>query len=185
MRILHEAFNLERYPEHKEFDELLGEMQEESVNNGGCFHFNLLNSFGGNNLEEKVFNILSRNPTYTDPYYLDSSTNERRYYQNRDLDYLSFSPIKDLKNEIIVKAEYWATFSGPCPERTTISDKFHTLKFIVADKIFDFLNGKDIIDAKQIDGIDTFYSFGFDHMNDDIIVDTKSGLYIIHFGFSS
>jgi len=55
----------------------------------------------------------------------------------------------------------------------------------VANSICEFSHSKEITGIKLPMGIDTFYSFGGDHTGDDILVETKSGIYVIHFGFSS
>jgi len=55
----------------------------------------------------------------------------------------------------------------------------------VANSICEFSHSKEITGIKLPMGIDTFYSFGGDHTGDDILAETKSGIYVIHFGFSS
>lgn len=178
--------NEDNYTEIKPFDELIRELQDLTLNEDwGYWHFSLLNVDKKDNLETSILNALSKIEKYIEPYNIDNISGTKTYNSILDLKNLTLKPIENLKIEIVLKAEHWSLYQGPTTERIQVSEKFHTLKFIVADKIFEFLQSKTIIDCKLIQGIDTFYSFGGDHCGDDILVDTKSGIYVIHFGFSS
>ncbi len=123
-------------------------------------------------------------PRYREHTDLTPGTQE--YISTLDLRKLKLEPVSDLKQEIVSKAEHWSTYQGPTSTpKTAISEKFHELKYIVAGRLVEFLESKEIVDIKLAKGLDTCYSFGGDHDNDDILIQTKAGVYVIHFGFSS
>jgi hypothetical protein len=181
-----DLINEDKYGEIQYLDELFRELQNETLNDDwGYWHFSLLNLDKGENLELRILSTLSKIPEYQYPYNIDVSTGTNRYNSILDLKNLKFNSVKDLKNEFILKAEHWAYYQGPTSEKKAISDKFERLKHSVADLIFNFLDSKGILNIKIISGIDTYYSFGGDHCGEDILIETMSGVYIIHFGFSS
>ena len=174
----------DKYEEIQYLDELMRELQDETLNKDwGYWHFSLLNLEKKGNLETRILNALADIPKHKEPYYNLSGT--KIYISSMDLKNLTFTRVENLKEEIIRKAEYWSMFEGPIKEGRAISEKFHALKGVLADKIVDFLKSKDILETKIVCGIDTSHSFGGDHSGDDILIDTKSGVYVIHFGFSS
>ena len=178
--------NEDRYDEIQHLDLLIRELQSETLNEDwGYWHFSLLNLDTGDNLESRVMKTLSEISEYREHSSMNPSSGTKTYISILDLKNLKFNSVENLKNLIVLKADYWAYYQGPTTDKNVISDKFHLLKFHVADEIFDFLNKKEILKARLVDGIDTYYSFGGDHCGDDILVETSSGVYVIHFGFSS
>jgi hypothetical protein len=178
--------NQDRYSEIQDLDELMRELQNETLNEDwGYWHFSLLNLEGGEDLVQRICNTLIELPKYSDPYIIDMLTGSRRYISSRDLKKLVLETVTDLKNEFVKQADRYAYYQGPSKCERIISERFHSLKYEVADKISDFLQSKGISAVALVCGIDTCYSFGGDHCGDDILVDTKAGVYVIHFGFSS
>jgi hypothetical protein len=185
--IVHDKLiNQDRYSEIQYLDGLLRELQNETLNEDlGYWHFSLLNLKEGEDLIQRICNSLIEIPKYKDPYLIDMLTGSRMYIPFWDLKKLTLEAITDLKNEFVKQADHYAYYQGPTKGKQIISERFHVLKYEVADKITGFLQSKEINAVALVCGIDTCYSFGGDHCGDDILVDTKAGVYVIHFGFSS
>lgn len=172
--------------EIQDLDELLRELQSETLNEDyGYWHFALLQVKDGEYLAERICSSLAAVEKYKDPYRVNSATGTKTYIAALDIKNLKLEPVGDLKTEIITKAEHWAKYSGAATDKPGITERFHSMKVEVADKIVAFLQSKEIIEVKLVQGIDTYYAFGGDHLGDDILIDTGSGVYLIHFGFSS
>jgi len=178
--------NKERYSEIQNLDELLRELQDETANaDWGYWHFSLLNLEKGESLKNKIYNTLFEIPKHREPYNTGLTAGTKTYNSLLDLNNMRFEKLGDLKTEIVSRAEHWAHYEGPTSIHKTITERFHDLKYIVADKLVDFLNSKNITDTWLVEGIDTCYSFGGDHCGDDILVETDAGTYVIHLGFST
>ncbi|MBO9200596.1 MULTISPECIES: hypothetical protein [Niastella] len=180
-----ELINEDKYAEIQYLDELLRELQDETLNeDSGYWHFSLLNLEGGENLAQRIYNTLIGIPRYKDPYHIGLK-GSRMYISTLDPKNMHLELVIDLKNEIVKQADHFAFYQGPSLDKQFLGDRFQSLKIDVADKIVDFLQGKEINQVVLVKGIDTCYSFGGDHCGEDILVDTKAGVYVIHFGFSS
>lgn len=178
--------NADGYGEIQYLDELLRELQDETLNeNWGYWYFALLTLKDGEDLAGRVYNTLIEIPEYEDPYRIDAQTGSRTYNSYLDLKNLVLETVEDLRNEIIAQAEHWAYYQGPGTDKQSLGERFESLKYEVADKMLQFLQAKEIKAAKLIKGINTYYSFGYDHCGEEILIDTESGVYLIHFGFSS
>lgn len=178
--------NTDRYEEIQYLDELLRELQDETLNeNWGQWYFALLNLKEGEGLLGRIYNTLIDIPEYKDPYRIDTRTGSRTYKSYLDPQNLVLETVEDLRNEIITQAEHWAYYQGPGTDKQSLGERFESLKYEVADKMLQFLQSKEIKAAKLIKGVNTYYSFGFDHCGEEILIDTQAGVYLIHFGFSS
>ncbi|AEW03392.1 hypothetical protein Niako_7175 [Niastella koreensis GR20-10] len=180
--------NQDKYNEIQYLDELMRELQKETLNEDwGYWHFSLLNLEDGEDLTQRIYNTLIELPKYKNPYLdlIDKFTGSRTYISSWDLKNLTLETVTDLKNEFVKQADHYAYYQGPSKCKQIISERFHSLKYEVADKISVFLQSKEISANALVCGIDTCYSFGGDHCGDDILVDTRAGVYVIHFGFSS
>ena len=173
------------YPEIKALDELMRELQNETLNeNWGYWHFSLLNLEEEEDLEKSMHRNLYPIPIYKE--HTDFTPGTTDYISMLDLRKLKLEPVSDLKHEIVSKAEHWSTYQGPTSSpKTSISEKFHDLKYTLANRLVEFLKTKEIVEVKLAEGLDTYYSFGGDHAGDDLLIKTKAGTYVIHFGFSS
>lgn len=175
--------NEDHYAEIEALDELMRELQNETLNEDwGYWHFSLLNLEQEEDLERRLHKTLYAIPQYQK--HTDLAPGSEGYNSLLDLKNLRLLTVCDLRQEIIAKAEDWSTYQGPSSDPKTITEKFHDLKYVVADKLAAFLKTKDIVDMKRMEGIDTCYTFGGDHCGDDLLVETKAGVYVIHFGFS-
>lgn len=175
----------DHYSEIKALDELMRELQNETLNeNWGYWHFSLLNLEEEEDLEKSIHRALYAIPRYRE--HTDLTPGTKDYISTLDLRKLKLQPVSDLKHGIISKAEHWSAYQGPTSSpKTDISEKFHDLKYILADRLVEFLKAKEIVEVKLAEGLDTCYSFGGDHGGDDMLIKTKAGVYVIHFGFSS
>ena len=183
---MRKLINEDKYGEIQYLDELLRELQSETLNEDwGYWQFSLLNLEDGENLLQRICNTLIEIPTHKDPYRVDKLTGSSMYIPFLDLKNLTLQAVTDLKNEMVKQAEHWAYYQGPSTDKQVVSERFHSLKHEVADKIAAFLQSKEIKEVALVCGIDILYSSGGDHIGEDILVDTKSGVYVIHFGFSS
>jgi hypothetical protein len=135
-------------------------------------------------LENSIHKALHAIPVYRE--HTDFTPGTKDYISILDLRKLKLEPVSDLRQEIVSKAEHWSTYQGPTSSpKTDISEKFHDLKYTLADRLVEFLKAKEIIEIKLVEGLDTCYSFGGDHGGDDFLIKTKAGTYVIHFGFST
>lgn len=175
----------DKYAEIKALDEWMRELQNETLNeNWGYWHFSLLNLEQKEDLEKSIHSALYAIPVYRQ--HTDLTPGTKDYISVLDLRKLKLEPVSDLKQEIVSKAEDWSTYQGPTSSpKTHISEKFHDLKYTLADRLVQFLKAKEILEVKLAKGLDMYYSFGGDHSGDDILINTKGGAYVIHFGFSS
>lgn len=184
MNIEPDPFDDDRDSETAELNSALSALQQLSRNNGGYFHFRALKPVPGGTLEEQAMNILHALPRYRTPY-LFGEEGDRRYIKAWDLKNATFRTVEDPEAWIIEQATHWAEYSGTHPEHEHTLPEYHSLKTEVARKIITFLIARSIVEAKEVEGIDTFYSFGLDHMGADLLVDTLDGMFVVHFGFSS
>lgn len=173
------------YTEIKVLDELVRELQNETLNeHWGYWHFSLLKIEQEDDLEESIHRALYPIPLYKE--HTDFTPGTKDYISILDLRKLKLEPVSDLKHEIVSKAEHWSTYQGPTSNpKTDISEKFHDLKYTLADRLVEFLKAKEIVEVKLAEGLDMCYSFGGDHCGDDLLIKTKAGVYVIHFGFST
>jgi|GEM_PF-5522617 len=178
-------FDENNYAEIKALDELTRELQNETLNEDwGYWHFSLLNLEQEDDLEKSLHRALYAIPIYRE--HTDLTPGTKDYISILDLRKLKLEPVSDLKQEVISKAEHWSTYQGPTSNpKAGISEKFHDLKHSLAEKLVEFLKAKEIVEVKLTEGLDTCYSFGGDHCGDDILIKTKAGVYVIHFGFST
>ncbi|OQP52758.1 hypothetical protein A4H97_23925 [Niastella yeongjuensis] len=178
--------SLEKDEEREYLDELLRELQFETLNDEwGYWHFSLLNLEEGENLTLRICNTLSDIPVYKDPYWVDNKTGVRTYIPFADLKNLTLEAVADLKSEFIELADHWANYQAPSLGKDKTSEKFHSWKYEVADKIVAFLQSKEIKQVAQVCGVDILYTSGTDEIGEDLLVETQSGVYVIHFGFSA
>ncbi len=166
-------FDENNYAEIKALDELMRELQNETLNEDwGYWHFSLLNLEEEEDLEKSMHRALYPIPIYKE--HTDLTPGTKDYISILDLRKLKLQPVSDLKHEIVSKAENWSTYQGPTSSpKTEISEKFHDLKYTLADKLVEFLKTKEIVEIKLVEGLDTCYSFGGDHAGDDMLIKTK------------
>jgi hypothetical protein len=142
----------------------LEKLQSESVNNGGIWRFLKLPLPNKENIKDYFKNI----------------------EEGAKFDIVFNSKIKEL---VMKSINHWASYSGPCPERTENSVNFDKLRIIFVNNLFCFVEEKGIIDVYRVENLDSWLNkvieSGIDHMNEDYIIQTNNGSYVLHLGFSS
>ncbi|WP_299628342.1 hypothetical protein [uncultured Tenacibaculum sp.] len=142
----------------------LEKLQSESVNNGGIWRFLKLPIPDNNNIKD--------------------------YFKNTEKDVRLDSVLNSRTKELIMESiDHWSSYSGPCPERTKKSVNFDKLKVSFVNTLFAFVEKKEIIDLYRVENCDSWLNkvieSGIDHMNEDYIIQTNNGSYVLHLGFSS
>ena len=141
----------------------LEKLQSESVNNGGIWRFIEFQIPNNNNIKDYL-NIDKK-------VKLDTVFNSRT------------------KEIIMESIDHWSSYSGPCPERSKNSVNFDKLKVSFVNTLFDFVEEKGIIDVYRLEKFNSWLNkvieSGIDHMNEDYIIQTNNGSYVLHLGFSS
>lgn len=142
----------------------LEKLQSESVNNGGIWRFSKLPIPDNNNIKD--------------------------YFKNTEKDVRLETVLNSRTKELIMESiDHWSSHSGPCPERTKKSVNFDKLKVSFVNTLFAFVEKKEIIDIYRVENCDSWLNkvieSGIDHMNEDYIIQTNNGSYVLHLGFSS
>jgi hypothetical protein len=166
-------------------NQLLEEVQQESANNGGQFSFLGYTKADYATAFDYLKAFLERIPIYQDPYTQDSLTQTRYYHSSRDFRSFRLLPLNNWPETVQEKAEYWSCFTPPFPART-VPTLHHRRKLETFLKCLNnFVAQQQIRNVYQVEGVDTFYAWGGDHMNDDIVFEAKQNLFILHFGVST
>ena len=168
-----------------EIDKLLNELQEETPNCGGQYHFTKLELIDYDDLNKSIKEYMLRFKEYQEPYYLNSETGQRSYLKWRDPENLKLKPVEDFELHLIEKLKYWSNHKTSLDCRENITDQYKPLEEKFINMVVTFLRNEEISSVYEIEFVDTFYCFGHDHVNDDTIIKTSKSFYILHFGWSS
>lgn len=164
---------------------LLNSLQEESPNSGGLYHFTKINFQYEENIEEGLLQYLLQYPEYKNPYIINQSNLVKVYVKERDPYNLRLDKIEDFDVFITNKLNYWSNHRTSLDHRDDITDIYKTLESEFISALESFLLTKKFMMAYSVKGINTYYCFGKDHVNDDILIKTENGVYVLHFGWSS
>ena len=168
-----------------EIDTLIERLQNETPNCGGQYHFTKIDLIYMENVLDSIKEFMLRFEQYKNPFYFDERTNENVYLKWRDPNNATIAKIENLEIYIEEKLNYWSNHKTSLDCREKITDLYKPLETEFKCKLFGFLNSEILVNSYSIGFVDTFYCFGHDHVNNDTLIQTKKGSYILHFGWSS
>lgn len=168
-----------------ELDSLLKQIQEETPNCGGTYHFTKVAMTDFNNVYKSVKDYMLRFEKHREPYYVNKETGEKTYMKWWDPENLAMKKIEDFNSHLSEKLDYWSKHKTSLDCRDDITEHYKPLEAAFKESLTTFLSSENILSVHTIEFVDTIYCFGFDHMNDDTLIHTSGGFYILHFGWSS
>ncbi|QZK91651.1 hypothetical protein K5V07_14540 [Flavobacterium sp. CHNK8] len=164
---------------------LFQSLQNETPNCGGQYHFTKIDLQENSNTFESLKEYMLRYDQYRNPYYFDERTNENVYIKWRDPTNLILERIEKLDGYLENKLEYWSKHRTSLDCLEEITSLYKPLETEFKNMLLSFLNHEIIVGIYSIGFVDTCYCFGHDHVNDDTLIQTTKGSYILHFGWSS
>lgn len=170
---------------HREINNLLNQLQEETPNTGGFYHFSRIDLPEGENLTERLRAYHAAIEKYADPYYYEEQSDRMIYVEGRDPKNLVLMPVDDHVTCLDEKLLFWSEHRTSLDGRENITVAYAGLEIQFKTALLDYLQNEGLKATYTLGGIDTLYSFGQDHVNDDIIFETEKGVYVLHFGWSS
>lgn len=170
---------------HQEINSYLIELQEESPNCGGQYHFRKISLPTATNLVERLRYYLLKIEAYEKPFI--EINGEQRIVENRQVENLKLVLISDFKNIVEDRLKYWREHRTSLHCRENLSEYYYPKEVVFKKAIFNFLENLEDLKAYEIDGIDTYFAHEIsgDMVGDDIIFESKNETYVLHFGWSS
>jgi hypothetical protein len=169
----------------EQIDILLKDMQGESPNCGGIYHFNEVNLPDGGNLVDRLKNHLLSIKAYQKPF-VDFDEN-KRLIEDRMVSNLRLTSVSNYKHFIEDRLRFWREHRTSLDSREDLTDQYYPKEKLFKESVFGFLNNLAELKTYKIDGIDTYFAhkIGGDMVGDDIIFESKRGVFVLHFGWSS
>ncbi|TCI91333.1 hypothetical protein [Tenacibaculum sp. M341] len=163
----------------------LSEMQEESTNSGGHYHFSKLDLPEGENLANRLKSYLLKIEAYKNPYVKTEKGNT--IVASRNVENLKLVLVFDFKIFIEQKLAYWSKHRTSLDDRDELTQLYFGKEQLFKRSIYDFLNKVDNLNIYELKGIDTYFvdKIGGDMVGDDIIFEIENAVYVLHFGWSS
>lgn len=163
----------------------LNEMQEESPNCGGQYHFTKVNLPHGENLINRLKSYLLKIEAYKVPLVVID--NEQKVVEGRKVENLKLIPIQDFKSLIDVKLKYWREHRTGLDCREELTEFYYSKEKLFKTSIFEFLSSRRDLKTYKLEGIDTYFAheIGGDMIGDDILFESEKEIYALHFGWSS
>jgi hypothetical protein len=171
--------------DEKQINTLLQRLQDETPNCGGQYHFTKIELPLGNNLLDKLKKYLGQFERYKHPYFFSESQQKEIYVNDRDPENLILNDVNDFELLLEEKLSCWSKHRTSLDVRDTVTEFYKPLESEFKQKLTNFLGKIDLVNTYIVSGIDTHYCFGQDHVNDDILIETKEACFILHFGWSS
>ncbi|WP_345252946.1 hypothetical protein [Flaviaesturariibacter amylovorans] len=159
------------------------ELQKETPNSGGEYHFSELQIPPGTNLERRVQQYLLQHPRYADPYH--RSPEHTFYVADRDVSNLMLKPIERIAQYLLKKLAYWRDHRTSLDRFEHYTERYPELENVFLDRLLQFIDAPDFKGAWEVNGIDTIYAIGRDHANDDTLFEFETRVFVLHFGWSS
>ncbi len=159
---------------------LLHQLQFESTNSGGHYRFEKLpvnTDYLMESLKEYINSLIKEKIDNINESNYDQAIKGLQSLQLKKHS-LKSSPIKG-------KLLYWRDHRTSLDHRKTITDRYEFYEKLFLEKMNLFLDYIGVEAIYEIVGIDTYYSIGQDHVNEDIIIAGEKGVYLLHFGWSS
>lgn len=166
-------------------NELLQKLQAETPNCGGHYHFTKIDLPDKQDIYKSVKDYMLRFKEYQYPFYTDDKTAEKIYLKWRDPENLELKENNSFENLLREKLEYWSNHRTTLDCRDSITPLYKGYEMEFKDVLKSFLLSETILKIYEVKFVDTSYCFGHDHANDDTLIKTKNGYYILHFGWSS
>ena len=166
-------------------DTLLKQLQKETPNCGGEYHFSkVLLDYRGD-IKESIKAYMRQFSPYQHPFYTDEATGHKTYLKELDPENLVLENIENLTVYVDEKLQYWSTHRTGLDCREQVTPHYEAAASAFKAALFHFLSQEPFRSAYVISGVDTWSCFGGDHFNDDTLIQTANGFYILHFGWSS
>jgi hypothetical protein len=170
----------------KTIDTLIRQLQDETPNCGGTYHFTRIDvSNEGKDTTERLSDYLKKIDAYKNPYVIDPKCGTPKPVADRDVKNLTLKPIANFLTVLDEKMTYWSNHQSSLDCRDKITDQYSFKLKEFKNALETFLNSKKDLKFYEIKGIDTYFSFGKDHVNDDLLIESEMDLYVLHFGWSS
>ena len=163
----------------------LTEMQGESPNCGGHYHFTKFILPEGDDLSERMKKYLLTIPAYQNPFVEVNSV--LIPVQDRQVENLKLELIPDFESSLSELLQYWRTHRTSLDCREEVTEQYFIKEAMFKNTIVDFLESLNELRAYKMKGIDTYFAheIGGDMVGDDIIFESSSGSFALHFGWSS
>lgn len=160
-------------------------MQGESPNCGGHYHFTKFVLPEGNDLLERMKKYLLTIPAYQKPFV--EVNNEFKLVQDRQVENMKLYLISDFESSLDELLKYWREHRTSLDCREELTGQYFLKEAIFKSSIIDFLAKLNDLKAYKLKGIDTYFAhdIGGDMVGDDIIFESLSGNFALHFGWSS
>ncbi|SEB48680.1 hypothetical protein SAMN04489761_0995 [Tenacibaculum sp. MAR_2009_124] len=170
---------------HEKINSYLNEMQEETPNCGGQYHFTEIHLPDGERLISRLKSYLLNIEAYKNPFIKIGGKNI--IVEERNIENLRLEPIPDYKNLIEDTLKYWREHRTSLDCRRELTDFYYPKEELFKASILDFLKSIKELKTYKMMGIDTYFApkIGGDMIGDDIIFESKNRIYVLHFGWSS
>ncbi|MEJ1241026.1 hypothetical protein WBG78_22960 [Chryseolinea sp. T2] len=169
----------------KTIDLLIRELQDETPNSGGYYHFSKLEIPKENTgIRDRLIKYLQSNDAYKSLYVNDQGQFVK-LIDDKDPKGLVLEAITDWQSALDGKLEYWSNHRTSLDVREKITDNYPHKLMEFKDAFRNFMDSMKIVKVYSVKGINTCLTFGGDHVNDDLLIETESDVFVLHFGWSS
>lgn len=171
--------------DEKQLNLLLQRLQDETPNCGGQYHFTKIELPLVGNLDENLKIYLQQYKQYKHPYVFVEKEQKEYYIPSKDLKNLVLTQVVDFKILLDEKLKYWSNHRTSLDRREQVTELYKPLESQFKQGLFEFMVENELVNIYTVSGLDTHYSFGRDHVNDDTLIEGKGGCFVLHFGWSS
>ncbi|MGG9971185.1 hypothetical protein ACQ33O_05255 [Ferruginibacter sp. SUN002] len=164
---------------------LLQQLQGETSNCGGQYHFTKIELPSGSSIVDKLKSYLRQYEKYKHPYFFSESQKKEIYVTDRDPENLVLKLVDDFEFILEEKLNYWSNHKTSLDIREQVTELYKPLESQFKLNLTCFLDKIGLVNIYLLSGVDTHYCFGQDHVNDDILIEGNESYFILHFGWSS
>lgn len=161
-------------------DEILQEIQNNSLNSGGYFQSYIIEkATKSDDCLMALKNELNQIERYNNP------SSDGQYFESRDLNLISLEKIANWEQELKKEIKYWTNFE--LIDKTTVK-QYNQQKIDLAEsKLIDILKSSvEKFDLFiNLGKFDTDFALWGDHITKDLYFEFENHIFIIHFGWSS
>lgn len=164
---------------------LLQRVQAETPNCGGKYHFTKIELPLDGGILDKLKSYMRQFPNYKHPFIFIESQQKEIYVPDRDPENLTLKIVDDFESLLDEKLHYWSNHRTSLDNKDQMTELYKPLEREFKQNLIRFLDKVDLINIYLVNGVDTHYCFGQDHVNDDILIEGKASCFVLHFGWSS
>lgn len=165
--------------------DLLTQLQEATTNTGGSYEFFKMPLPDGESL-------LARIQQYITDWYVDQKVPRRLRKSPKfkpdpppDVSKIDLKIVANPQAALAAKLTYWKDHRTSLDRRENDEAAYSEIEPQFTSRLWDFLDKEGMIACFEAHGLDDFGPTKLDMAHDDLLFETRNGVYLLHFGWSS